>query len=241
MLARKGNLHPTAMLHDQPAPLRCGETRPIRCACTQKQFAPYCCASASPLKCVYCCAAASPFEVCPETAAHKLYNCSSHSYSRFLLIIIDGRLHGCMGSHGIDGARLGCCCRFVHYNDDLKHSAGKICNIHKRQPFRPELHSARDVDRCNWYPAPQRPKLTYDQRTVVRYTIAPSTRQPVNVGLTQARPNYSEFMISRIFIPHSFIHSLAPSKKDCFIHTDASKRKCMQYYRHFIAHQQTIL
>ena len=46
-------------------------------ACTRGDFAPYCCASAS------------PFEVCPETVVHNPYNCSSHSSSDFEVYIID--------------------------------------------------------------------------------------------------------------------------------------------------------
>ena len=45
-------------------------------ACTQEKFAPY------------CHALASPFEVCPEIASQKLYNCSSRLYSQFCSVYI---------------------------------------------------------------------------------------------------------------------------------------------------------
>ena len=78
--------------------------------CTQGQCAPYCRTSAS------------PFEVCPETAVHKLHNCSSRSYSQ-------------LPSVYRWWARLDWCCCVAQYNDHLKHSAGKIWSARKRQLF----------------------------------------------------------------------------------------------------------
>ena len=88
-------------------------------------------------------------------------------------------------------ARLDCCCHLIRYNDHLKCSAGKIWIVDERQPFSPR------ATQCSWQvqihlgPVPWRPKWTYDQHTVIHAAIAPSTRQPINAGLAEARPNYS--------------------------------------------------
>ena len=95
--ACKGNLHPTAMLHDQPAPLKCGETRPIRCACTQEQFAPYCCVATSPFEVCLLLCFSQPSEVCPETAAPNCTTVVVVRIPNFSTYIIDGGLHRCMG------------------------------------------------------------------------------------------------------------------------------------------------
>ena len=67
-------------------------------------------------------------EVCPETAAHKPYNCSSRSSSQF-----------CSVYHW-RWARLYCCCSFVPCNDHLKRSTEKMWNVRVRCHFCPSRH-----------------------------------------------------------------------------------------------------
>ena len=86
-------------------------------------------------------------------------------------------------------AKLDCYCRIVQYNDHLKRSAGKIQNVRERQPFLPQPHDASDLTGANKF-GPWNPGGQNWRATDRRYTIATSTRQPVNVGLAQARPNY---------------------------------------------------
>ena len=87
-------------------------------------------------------------------------------------------------------ARLDCF-RIGRYNDHLKHSAGKNRSIREWQPFLPRATRFELCGqvRINVPPGSLacRPNLTY--KHTVRYAIAPSTTQTVNVGLAQARPN----------------------------------------------------
>ena len=136
---------------------------------------PYACAleHAAP----YGCASVSPFEVSPEAPAHKPYNCSCHLYYRF-----------CSKYHWW-WARLDCCCCLVRYTEYLKHSAGKIWNVCERQPCCPS-HTVCVMWQVQLNLVPRTPEAKIDVRpSDVWYTIATSTRQPVNVGLAQARPN----------------------------------------------------
>ena len=159
MPAHKGNLHSIALL--QPAPLKCVPTLArLYTLCLRAR------AICTLLLCF-----SQPFEVCPETAAHKPYNCSSRSYSRFPSVY-----------HWL-WARLDCCCHVGRYNYHLKRSAGKIQSVCERQPFstRATRYAWCGQVQINVVPAPWPGGQNW--RTNVRYTIAPSTIQPVNVEI----------------------------------------------------------
>ena len=76
----------------------------------------------------YCHAATRPFKVCPETAAHTCRTVVVARIPDFSAYITDGG--------------QGCTAAFVSFrirSDHLKISAGKMQDVHTRQPFSPRV------------------------------------------------------------------------------------------------------